>query len=69
MSIAGKSECLHVARADTLTAYHLRESRGRVAVNEFGMMPAYTGTAVHDALSVHDCNTPPDTPCVPLSVR
>jgi transposase len=24
-------------------------------VNQFGIMPAYTGTAVHDALSVYDC--------------
>ena len=55
MSIAGKSQWLHVARTDTLTAYHLHESRGRVAVNQFGIMPAYTGTAVHDALSVYDC--------------
>jgi transposase len=55
MSIAGKAQWLHVARTDTLTAYHLHESRGRVAVNEFGILPAYTGTAVHDALSVYDC--------------
>lgn len=55
MSIAGNSQWLHVARTDTLTAYHLHESRGRVAVNEFGILPAYTGTAVHDALSVYDC--------------
>jgi transposase len=55
MSIAGKSQWLHVARTDTLTAYHLHESRGRVAVEEFGILPAYTGTAVHDALSVYDC--------------
>ena len=61
MSIAGKSQWLHVARTDTLTAYHLHESRGRVAVNQFGIMPAYTGTAVHDALSVTTA-TPPDTP-------
>lgn len=55
MSIAGTAQWLHVARTDTLTAYHLHESRGRVAVNAFGIMPAYTGTAVHDALSVYDC--------------
>lgn len=55
MSIAGKAQWLHVARTDTLTAYHLHQSRGRVAVNEFGILPAYTGTAVHDALSVYDC--------------
>ena len=55
MSIAGTAQWLHVARTDTLSAYHLHESRGRVAVNQFGVMPAYTGTAVHDALSVYDC--------------
>ena len=54
MSIAGTKQWLHVARTDLLTAYFLHISRGRVAVDEFGILPDYTGTAVHDALSVYD---------------
>lgn len=55
INIAGKSQWLHVARTDTLTAYHCHQSRGRTAVAEFGVLPAYAGTVVHDALSVYDC--------------
>ena len=55
VNIAGTAHWLHVARTDTLTAYHCHESRGRKAVQEFGILPAYTGTVVHDALSVYDC--------------
>jgi transposase len=55
INIAGTAHWLHVARTDTLTAYHCHESRGRKAVNQFGILPAYPGTVVHDALSVYDC--------------
>jgi len=54
VSIAGARWWLHVAGTDRLTAYHLHRSRGRVAVNEFGVLPGYRGVAVHDALSVYD---------------
>ncbi|MGL5827500.1 MAG: IS66 family transposase [Nocardioides sp.] len=54
ISIAGKKQWLHVARTDLLTAFHLHTSRGRVAVNEFGILPTYPGTLVRDALSVYD---------------
>src|SRR3954453_21737948 len=53
-SIAGARWWLHVAGTDRLTAYHLHRSRGRAAVNEFGVLPDYRGIAVHDALSVYD---------------
>jgi transposase len=48
-----------VACTDTLTAYHLHAyhlhpSRGRAAVTEFDVLPAFRGTVVHDALSVYD---------------
>lgn len=55
INIAGTAHWLHVARTEALTAYHCHESRGRKAVDEFGVLPAYTGTVVHDALSVYDC--------------
>lgn len=54
VNIAGRKQWLHVARTDLLTAYHLHESRGRSAVNEFGVLPGYPGTVVHDALAVYD---------------
>lgn len=54
LNVNGAKWWLHVASTDTLTAYHLHTSRGRVAVDEFGVLPAFTGTAVHDALSVYD---------------
>lgn len=54
VNVAGRKQWLHVARTDLLTAYHLHESRGRKAVEEFGVLPGYAGTAVHDALSVYD---------------
>ena len=55
LNIAGTMHWLHVARTETLTAYHRHESRGRVAVAEFGILPSFTGTAVHDGLTVYDC--------------
>lgn len=54
VNVSGTKQWLHVARTDLLTAYHLHTSRGRTAVNEFGVLPAYAGTVVHDALSVYD---------------
>ena len=53
-SIAGARQWIHVAATGALTAYFLHPSRGRVAVDEFGVLPGYAGTAVHDALSVYD---------------
>jgi transposase len=53
-SIAGARWWLHVAGTERLTAYHLHRSRGRAAVNEFGVLPDYRGIAVHDALSIYD---------------
>ena len=54
LNVNGTKWWLHVACTETLTAYHLHTSRGRVAVDEFAVLPAFTGTAVHDALSVYD---------------
>ncbi len=54
VNVAGRKQWLHVARTDLLTAYHLDPSRGRGAVDCFGVLPGYAGVAVHDALSVYD---------------
>jgi hypothetical protein len=53
-NINGGRWWLHVASTDKLTGYHLHRSRGRQAVTEFGVLPAFGGTVVHDALSVYD---------------
>lgn len=63
LNVAGRKHWLHVARTDLLTAYHLHESRGRVAAGSRSTrsgcypatrLPGYPGTVVHDALSVYD---------------
>ena len=54
VNVNGAKWWLHVACTPTLTAYHLDRSRGRAAVDCFGVLPAFTGIAVHDALSVYD---------------
>jgi transposase len=54
VNVAGRKSWLHVARTDLLTAYHLHRSRGRTAVRDFGVLPTYAGTVVHDALAVYD---------------
>jgi len=53
-NINGARWWLHVASTQKLTAYHLHPSRGRAAVTEFDVLPAFRGTVVHDALSVYD---------------
>jgi transposase/uncharacterized coiled-coil protein SlyX len=59
-NVAGRKCWLHVACTDALTAYYRHESRGRVAVNAFGVLPNFHGTLVHDALSVYDVSAYPD---------
>jgi transposase len=54
VNVAGVKQWLHVARTNALTAYHLHASRGRTAVDDFGVLPGYSGTVVRDALSVYD---------------
>jgi transposase/uncharacterized coiled-coil protein SlyX len=54
LNVAGTKQWLHIARTEKLTAFHLHTCRGRKAVNEFGVLPTYTGTIVRDALAVYD---------------
>lgn len=53
-NINGARWWLHTAATGLLTGYHLHPSRGRTAVDEFAVLPAFGGTVVHDALSVYD---------------
>jgi transposase len=47
--VTGARWWLHVAATETLTSYHLDRSRGRAAIDEFGVLDGFTGTVVHDA--------------------
>lgn len=57
--VAGRRYWLHVACTPLLTAFHLHPCRGRAAVDEFGILPAFAGVCVHDALSVYDAHAYP----------
>jgi transposase len=43
--VAGRRYWLHVACTPLLTAFHLHPSRGRAAVDEFGVLPSFAGCA------------------------
>lgn len=43
-----KRQWLHVASSDRLTYYRHHRGRGKAAINAMGILPQYTGTAVHD---------------------
>lgn len=43
LNVSGAKQWLHVACTDKLTAYHLHESRGRGPVDEFAVLPGYSG--------------------------
>ncbi|WP_328818948.1 IS66 family transposase [Nonomuraea cypriaca] len=48
--VNGKNHWLHVAATPTLTAYHIDEhGRGTESITAFGILPRFTGVAMHDA--------------------
>jgi transposase len=49
--VAGKLWWVHVACTDTLTLYHRASSRGSKSADLGGVLPQFTGVAVHDGLS------------------
>jgi transposase len=44
----GKTKWLHVASTESLTYYSMHDKRGEKAASEIGILPHFTGTAVHD---------------------
>ena len=51
MRADGKLHWMHVASTPTLTYYDVQEQRGAKAMDAIGILPAFTGTAVHDGLA------------------
>lgn len=47
----GKLHWLHTASTEKLTHYHINEKRGADGMESAGILPGYSGTAVHDAWS------------------
>lgn len=48
MRVNGQLFWLHVACTDGLTYYFVHTRRGRVAMDEMGILPAFSGKAIHD---------------------
>lgn len=48
--VAGERHWLHVASTEQLTAYEHHHKRGSVATAEIGILPHFSGVAVHDGL-------------------
>jgi transposase len=46
--IAGRTCWVHVACTRSLTLYHVHAKRGVAAIESMGVLPAFTGIAVHD---------------------
>jgi transposase len=49
--VAGRLGWVHSASTDSLTAYLFHRRRGRVAIDEFNVLPGYSGVAIHDGWS------------------
>ncbi|HET9842240.1 MAG TPA: IS66 family transposase [Nocardioides sp.] len=49
--VAGKLGWVHVAATDKLTAYHRAPARGQTSMDLGGVLPGFTGIAVHDGLT------------------
>lgn len=48
MRSENKTQWLHVASTENLTYYAFHEKRGALAAEEIGILPEFSGTAVHD---------------------
>lgn len=51
MRVAGKSHWLHVMCTHLVTFYGIHTQRGRIAMDDLGVLPAFTSTLVTDALA------------------
>jgi transposase len=51
--VAGKLRWVHVACTGRWTLYHLDDRRGKSAMDAAGVLPGFTGVAVHDGLAAY----------------
>jgi transposase len=57
LRVAGRLHWLHSASTGTLSLLHVHRRRGREAIDDMGVLPGYTGVAVHDAWAPYDSYT------------
>jgi transposase len=56
--VAGRNHWLHAAATGRLTAYHIDEhGRAIASMTAFGILPRFTGVAIHDAYTGYDAFT------------
>jgi transposase len=51
LRVAGRGHWLHVATSDRFTALFCHRKRGKEAIDAAGVLPGFTGIAVHDAFA------------------
>lgn len=51
--VAAKLRWVHVACTDRWTLYHLDDRRGKTAMDAAGVLPGFSGIAVHDGLAAY----------------
>lgn len=55
LRVAGKLRWVHSASTGKYALIWVHDKRGRVAMDAAGVLPAFTGIAVHDAWAPYDC--------------
>ena len=48
MRVLGKLHWVHVASTNSVTYYDVHEKRGQIGMREIGILPEFTGRAIHD---------------------
>ena len=51
LKVNGKTQWVHVASTEKLTYFGLHQKRGQIGMREIGILPHFTGRAVHDHFS------------------